>query len=72
VAGGFLAVGALATICLAASLDVTLCLASVVGTVVGAPRFANRTVKAVMVAEPASGIVVVHQLKGMGRDCRNE
>jgi hypothetical protein len=66
VAGEFLAVRALATVRLAASLNLTLFPASVVGTVAGASGSANWTVKAVVVAESASGIVVVRRLNGIG------
>jgi hypothetical protein len=69
VAGEFLAVRALATVHFAASLDVTLSLGLVSGTVAGPPGSANRTVKAVVVAEPASSIAIVQRYNKVGRGC---
>jgi hypothetical protein len=69
VAGEFPAVRALAAVQFAASLDTTLSPGFVPGTMAGPPGSANRTVKAVVVAESASGIVGVHLLNRIGRGC---
>jgi hypothetical protein len=62
-------VRALATVRFAASLDVTLSPGLVSGTVVGASGSADKTVKAIVVAEPASGVAIAHRHNKVGRGC---